>query len=72
VDVLVEGDDDWVRLTVHDDGDARPADRSSWTGYGLIGMAERAALLGGTLEASPGEDKGWTVHAVLPRSGAVA
>ena len=30
-------------------------------------MTERAALLGGTLEAGPGRDHGWVVDAVLPR-----
>jgi signal transduction histidine kinase len=30
-------------------------------------MSERAALLGGTLEAGPGPDRGWTVAAVMPR-----
>ena len=54
---------------MRDDGDAgaRAADRSS--GYGLAGMTERAALLGGSLEASPNADNGWTVMAVLPREG---
>jgi signal transduction histidine kinase len=32
-------------------------------------MTERAALLGGDLEASPNADSGWTVTAVLPRAG---
>lgn len=69
IDVRVSGHDDSVRLTVRDDGDAVPsgADRSS--GYGLVGMSERAALLGGTLETGPGADSGWTVTAVLPRDG---
>ena len=69
IDVHVAGEDDCVRLTVRDDGDAGSADRSR-SGYGLVGMAERAALLGGTLEAGPGPGKGWTVNAVLPRAGA--
>lgn len=68
VDVRVVGDDDAVRLTVVDDGDPTSASRSSW-GYGILGMQERAALLGGTLEAGPGPDRGWTVSAVLPRGG---
>lgn len=69
IDVRVTGDRDRVRLTVRDDGDAGTAagDRSS--GYGLVGMTERAALLGGTLEASPNPDRGWTVTAVLPLDG---
>ncbi len=69
IDVHVAGEDDCVRLTVRDDGDVGSADRSR-SGYGLVGMAERAALLGGTFEAGPGPGKGWTVNAVLPRSGA--
>ena len=66
IDVLVAADDDVVRLTVRDDGGAASAGRNP-DGYGLVGMAERAALLGGTLEAGPGPDHGWTVSAVLPR-----
>ena len=32
-------------------------------------MNERAALLGGTLDAGPGPGDGWTVSAMLPRAG---
>jgi signal transduction histidine kinase len=69
IDVRVTGDRDRVRVTVHDDGDGGTSavDRSS--GYGLVGMTERAALLGGSLEAGPHADGGWTVTAVLPRDG---
>ncbi len=66
VDVRVCGDDAWVRLTVCDDGE--PTHRAP-TGYGLVGMAERAALLGGTLDAGPNADRGWTVSATLPKAG---
>ena len=69
IDVQVAGEDDCVRLTVHDDGDAGSADGSR-SGYGLVGMAERAALLGGTFEAGPDPEEGWTVNAVVPRAGA--
>jgi signal transduction histidine kinase len=34
-------------------------------GFGLTGMAERAALVGGTVDAGPTDD-GWCVHAELP------
>ncbi len=68
INVCVAGDDECVRLMVRDDGDARSTDRSS-SGFGLVGMTERAKLLGGTLEAGPGPDTGWTVNAVLPKTG---
>jgi signal transduction histidine kinase len=71
IDVRVVGDADSVRLTVVDDGDPTSAARSSW-GYGIVGMKERAALLGGTLEAGPGPGRGWTVSAVLPRTGGLS
>ena len=69
VRVRVSADDDRVRLTVRDDGDAATAAVGSPAGYGLVGMAERARLLGGTLEAGPSRDGGWTVDAMLPRNG---
>jgi signal transduction histidine kinase len=69
IDVRVSGDDDCVRLVVSDDGDAGPSGADSSSGYGLVGMTERAALLGGTLEAGPSGAGGWTVTAVLPRRG---
>ncbi|MCU1354931.1 MAG: hypothetical protein JWM89_349 [Acidimicrobiales bacterium] len=65
--VSVRGETDCVQLTVGDDGDAGAGGPRSSTGFGLIGMAERAKLLGGTLEAGPNRNRGWTVHAVLPR-----
>jgi hypothetical protein len=33
-------------------------------------MIERAHLLGGTCAAGPNLDRGWTVTATLPRTGA--
>jgi signal transduction histidine kinase len=67
VQVAVRGEPDCVRMTVHDDGDPGPFDPRTATGFGLVGMAERAKLLGGTLEAGPNRNRGWTVTAVLPR-----
>lgn len=67
VQVAVRGEPDCVRMTVHDDGDPGPFDPRTATGFGLVGMAERAKLLGGTLEAGPTRNRGWTVTAVLPR-----
>ncbi|WP_433072990.1 sensor histidine kinase [Dactylosporangium sp. CA-052675] len=42
-----------------------PKDRTTGEGAGLIGMRERAALLGGTLTAGPDGDR-WVVSARLP------
>ncbi|WP_017600798.1 sensor histidine kinase, partial [Nocardiopsis lucentensis] len=68
VSVVVEVLDDGVRLRVHDDG--RGAGVQVGGGYGLVGMAERARLLGGELTAGPpGRTRGWVVRAWLPLSG---
>lgn len=65
VSVEVRGDAGVVRLRVHDDGEA--ARLSATVGYGLLGMAERAKLLGGACQAGPDPAGGWTVEATLPR-----
>jgi signal transduction histidine kinase len=66
IEVRVAADDACVRLRVSDDGEAAVA-REAGAGFGLVGMAERARLLGGTCDAGPGPDGGWAVTAVLPR-----
>jgi signal transduction histidine kinase len=66
VTVQVADEDEQVRLTVRDDGAANGTGHTP-AGYGLVGMAERASLLGGTLQAGPDPDGGWTVNAVLPK-----
>ena len=58
------------RLTVVDDGEGGGASTPSASGFGLIGMAERAKLLGGTFDAGPSASGGWTVEATLPRQAA--
>ncbi|NEW42204.1 sensor histidine kinase [Nocardia cyriacigeorgica] len=56
---------DAVRLRVSDDGQTEPGPVPE-PGFGLLGMAERAQLLGGSLSAGPGPEGGWVVEAVLP------
>ncbi|MBW9208263.1 sensor histidine kinase [Mumia sp. zg.B21] len=63
IDVRREGDA--VRLRVSDDGQIEPGPAPE-PGFGLLGMAERAQLLGGSLSAGPGPEGGWVVEAVLP------
>ncbi|MFE7590865.1 sensor histidine kinase [Kitasatospora sp. NPDC057512] len=66
ITVRVHGDDGWLHLDVHDDGRG-PVRAPAGDGYGLIGMAERAKLLGGTFRAGPAAPgTGWHVAARLP------
>jgi signal transduction histidine kinase len=65
VDVTVCADPGrWV-VDVTDHGATQEADDAGGSGMGLIGMRERAQMLGGTVEAGPSEH-GWRVHAELP------
>jgi len=54
-------------LDVSDDGRGAPPSPNG--GHGLRGMRERAAVLGGTLEAGPAGERGFTVRARLPVTG---
>jgi signal transduction histidine kinase len=51
-----------VVVEIEDDGRGGAAG----AGHGLLGMRERAAAVGGALEAGPGPGGGFRVHAVLP------
>ena len=66
VDVLIGVDANGVRLRVTNDGEASASPNA---GFGIIGMMERAALLGGTCQAGAAPGGGWAVTAVLPRAG---
>jgi len=54
-----------VRLTILDRPGRSPG-RAAPGGYGLLGMRERADLVGGSLEAGPTSD-GWRVELKVPR-----
>ena len=58
-----------VTVTVTDDGDPVGAAAGRAHGYGLVGMRERAEILGGTFESGPVAPRGWRVHATLPFEG---
>jgi signal transduction histidine kinase len=60
-----------LELEIVDDGRGDGAASAGGTGLGLIGMRERAALHGGTLEAGPLPGRGFAVRVKLPtRDGA--
>jgi signal transduction histidine kinase len=65
LDVVVEHDA--VAIAVLDPGPARAPGVARGDGRGLVGMAERAALFGGHLDAGPTADGGFRVAARLPR-----
>jgi signal transduction histidine kinase len=60
-------------IEVDDDGalrsPGRPPSQPQGTGSGIAGMTERAAALGGTLQAGPRPGGGFTVRARLPLHG---
>ena len=63
-EVTVRYESDAVEVDVRDDG--RAVAGADGVGHGLVGMRERALLLGGTLEAGPLPQGGYRVHARLP------
>jgi signal transduction histidine kinase len=55
-------------IEVVDTGGARAAERSDGGGHGIVGMRERVALYGGSLDAGP-EGSGFAVRARIPVTG---
>ncbi|MFB9309551.1 signal transduction histidine kinase [Agromyces hippuratus] len=65
VDVTVEHVEGRVRVDVIDDAAVASTSALGSGGKGIVGMRERVALYGGTLEAGPGSARGWRLHAEL-------
>jgi signal transduction histidine kinase len=63
--VTLSFDPDALTVEVSDDGSAPPAGKGS-NGRGLIGMRERVATYGGSLDAGPDSEGGFRVSARLP------
>lgn len=63
VEVRLTHTGDTVRVRVSNDGGRR---RSTGGRFGLRGLEERVAMIGGTLRSGPAARGGWLVEAVLP------
>ena len=77
VAVSVTCENDTMVIEVTDDGPSKSNDpipnrSGSAPGFGLIGMTERAAAIGGTVDHGPLPGGGFRVHAVLPLDGGSA
>ena len=64
-ELSIHRDERGFEIEVVDLGAGRPVTDPAGTGRGLIGMAERAGVYGGTVTSGPFRG-GWRVHAVLP------
>ncbi len=65
--VAVDRADGWLTVAVEDDGAGRAASvATDRGGFGLVGMAERVSVFGGTFEAGPREGSGFALRACLP------
>ena len=62
--VLIRYVDSHVQLEIADDGPGQAT--TDGLGHGLVGMRERVALYGGTLEAGPRDGGGFILRAELP------
>ncbi|KQR55041.1 two-component system sensor protein [Leifsonia sp. Leaf336] len=65
VSVTIEFGDDRIRIVVEDDATVHTGSLQG-SGSGLLGLRERVALYGGTLEAGPRRGGGWRVVADIP------
>ena len=66
--VRLELDDQWARLSVEDDGLGFSGKGSSTRSFGILGMRERVAALGGTVRIRSRKGRGTRLNVCLPLS----
>jgi len=59
----------WIAIAIRDNGAGLAATGGSGGSFGLVGMRERARLLGGTLQVESQPARGTTIRASIPLSG---
>lgn len=59
-----------LALAIHDNGCATSQPATTMTGNGVLGMQERARMIGGQLHAGPLPQGGWQVHLSIPLNSA--
>lgn len=64
--VEVRTDENGVRIHVCDDGLGGSKQTTAGPGRGLIGLRERAALFGGSIDAGPNAGRGWHTTVEIP------
>jgi signal transduction histidine kinase len=65
-EVMLCWDDRRLNIEVCNEGDGHPPQAKGNAGHGIVGMRERASLVGGTVEAGPRPSGGFRVVARLP------
>jgi signal transduction histidine kinase len=71
-EVRITWSTDTLDVIVTNDDRGRGPERNLSSGNGLIGLAERIDLLGGTLSAGPAASDGYVVHVVIPLPSSAA
>ncbi|MEU0878531.1 histidine kinase [Lentzea sp. NPDC005914] len=70
--VLIDADDNDVLVEVRNTASVSPSSTLPSGGHGLVGLRERATLLGGEFSAGPTEEGGFLVSASFPKQRTVS
>lgn len=66
-EVILDDNDDYVTLTIRDDGIGMPEHPKNRRAHGLLGIRERVRYLGGQVEISPALARGTKISITLPK-----